>query len=73
MNISTLGEPRSAFTLSYTVSDEIRIPEHIRVGSGPGFLFELAGPRSKQHETSRFGQRMVAFRSRGDRPADPFT
>jgi 6-phosphofructokinase 1 len=47
MQTPTLGEPRFASQLSHTVSDDARIPENIEVGSEPGLLFELAGPRKK--------------------------
>jgi 6-phosphofructokinase 1 len=47
MNTPTLGEPRFASPQSHTVNDDIRIPEHIEVGTMPGLEFELAGPRAK--------------------------
>src|ERR1700752_4814611 len=47
MNTPTLGEPRFASTLSHTIGDDVRIPEHIEIGAEPGFQFELAGPRAK--------------------------
>jgi len=47
MNTPTLGEARFVSTKSHTTSDEIRIPQRIEVGSDPGILFELAGPRAK--------------------------
>ena len=47
MNVTTLGEPRFDSHHSHTVSDEIRIPEHIEAGADPGIQFELAGPRKK--------------------------
>ena len=47
MNVSTLGEPRFDSHHSHTISDEVRIPEHIEAGADPGMQFELAGPRKK--------------------------
>ena len=47
MNVSTLGEPRFDSHHSHTISDEVRIPEHIEDGADPGMQFELAGPRKK--------------------------
>src|SRR6476661_3676185 len=47
MNPITLGETRFDSKLSHTISDEVRIPEHIEIGAEPGFQFELAGPRAK--------------------------
>src|ERR1051325_8593444 len=48
MNTPTLGEARLVSKASdHTVSDDIRIPEHIEVGADPGLKFELAGPRAK--------------------------
>jgi len=47
MNVTTLGEPRFDSHHSHTISDEIRIPEHIETGADPGIQFELAGPRKK--------------------------
>lgn len=46
MNTPTLGEPRIASNRSHTVDDATRIPEHISIGSDPGHVFELAGPRA---------------------------
>src|ERR1043166_8170830 len=47
MNTPTLGEARFASKLSHTISDDVRIPEHIEVGAEPGLQFEIAGPRKK--------------------------
>ena len=47
MNIPTLGEARFASGASHSISDDVRIPERIEIGSDPGLQFELAGPRSK--------------------------
>jgi 6-phosphofructokinase 1 len=47
MNVPTLGEARFVSGLSHTISDDVRIPEHIVVGANPGLQFELAGPRKK--------------------------
>jgi 6-phosphofructokinase 1 len=47
MNSPTLGVARFPTKYTNTVSDEIRIPQNIEVGSEPGFRFELAGPREK--------------------------
>jgi len=47
MNTPTLGAARFPTKYVNTVDDEIRIPERIEVGAGPGFQFELAGPREK--------------------------
>ena len=47
MNTPTLGEARFSSNLSHTVSDDIRIPERIEIGTEPGLQFELAGPRAK--------------------------
>jgi 6-phosphofructokinase 1 len=47
MNSPTLGAARFPTKYTNTVSDEIRIPQNIEVGSEPGFRFELAGPREK--------------------------
>ena len=51
MNITTLGKPRYPSPIRRTVSDTLRVPEHI-VQEGPspaapGLLFEVAGPREK--------------------------
>src|SRR5438067_13821942 len=46
MNIPTLGEARFASGASHSISDDVRIPERIEIGSDPGLQFELAGPRS---------------------------
>src|ERR1700749_1939186 len=47
MNTPTLGQARFVSNLSYTIRDEVRIPERIEIGVEPGLQFELAGPRSK--------------------------
>ena len=47
MQIPTLGEPRFTSRKSHTISDDLRIPERIEIGSNPGHEFELAGPRAK--------------------------
>ena len=47
MNTPTLGEARFASNLSYTIRDDVRIPERIEIGAEPGLQFELAGPRAK--------------------------
>lgn len=47
MNTPTLGEPRFAFAHTHTISNELRIPERIEIGSEPGLQFALAGPRAK--------------------------
>ena len=47
MNTPTLGQARFASNLSYTIRDEVRIPERIEIGAEPGLQFELAGPRAK--------------------------
>jgi 6-phosphofructokinase 1 len=51
MNITVLGEPVFESPKRYTVSDSLRIPEHIVRDSATapkeGLLFELAGPRKK--------------------------
>ena len=47
MQTPTLGEPRFVSTRSHTISDDIRIPEHIEIGAEPGLQFELAGPRAR--------------------------
>ena len=47
MQTPTLGEARFPATPSHAVSDEVRIPERIEIGSEPGLQFELAGPRAK--------------------------
>ena len=47
MNIFTLGIPRFDSPLNRTISDDVRIPEHIEIGVDPGIQFELAGPRAK--------------------------
>ncbi len=46
MNTPNLGTARFASPLALTISDDIRIPENIEMGSDPGYLFELAGPRA---------------------------
>jgi 6-phosphofructokinase 1 len=47
MDCPNLGEPRFASSSSYTIGDDIRIPERIEIGSDPGLQFEVAGPRTK--------------------------
>lgn len=48
MNTPNLGEPRfDSKATSHTISDDVRIPEHIEIGADPGLQFELAGPRAK--------------------------
>lgn len=47
METPCLGVPRFNSPISYAISDDIRIPERIEVGSAPGLQFELAGPRAK--------------------------
>ncbi len=47
MNVPNLGTPQFVSPLKNTVRDDIRIPEHIEVGSDSGLHFELAGPRSQ--------------------------
>src|SRR3954469_11016044 len=48
MQTPNLGEARFASkTSEHTISDDIRIPERIEVGSQPGVQFEVAGPREK--------------------------
>src|ERR1041385_6425219 len=47
MNTPTLSEARFASKLSHTISDDVRIPEHIESGANPGLQFEQAGPRTK--------------------------
>ncbi len=51
MTVSVLGEPRFASPLRRSVSDSLRVPEHIahdpKSPPAAGLLFELAGPRAK--------------------------
>src|SRR6476659_6030390 len=48
MQTPNLGEAHFASkTSEHTISDDIRIPERIEVGSQPGIQCELAGPRAK--------------------------
>ncbi|HKP03781.1 MAG TPA: ATP-dependent 6-phosphofructokinase [Chthoniobacterales bacterium] len=47
MDVPSLGEGRFPSGLSHTISDDVRIPEHIEIGAEPGLQFELAGPRAK--------------------------
>ena len=47
MNTPSLGEARFTSRLGHTISDDVRIPERIEIGSEPGLQFELAGPREK--------------------------
>src|ERR1044071_6243154 len=46
MNVPTLGELRFDSKRSHTISDDVRIPEQIKIGAEPGLQFELAGPRA---------------------------
>ncbi len=51
MEITVLGEPRFTSPVRHTVSDSIRIPEHIlqeeHAPASAGLFFEMAGPRAK--------------------------
>jgi 6-phosphofructokinase 1 len=51
MNVTVLGEARFPSPIRRTVSDRLRIPEHISYDlsepPAPGLLFEVAGPRAK--------------------------
>jgi 6-phosphofructokinase 1 len=48
MNTPTLGQARFSSRVGrHSVSDDVRIPEHIKVGADPGLQFELAGPRAR--------------------------
>jgi len=48
MNAPNLGEPRFPSRAGrHAVSDDIRVPEQIEIGVGPGLQFEIAGPRAK--------------------------
>ena len=48
MSAPTLGRARFTSRAGHhSVSDDIRIPEHIEIGSDPSQEFELAGPRAK--------------------------
>lgn len=51
MNITLLGEPRFASPIPRTVSDTLRLPEHILLDPpappSTGLQFELAGPRAR--------------------------
>jgi 6-phosphofructokinase 1 len=47
MNTPNLGDPRFDSKRSHTISDDVRIPERIEIGTDPGLQFELAGPRAK--------------------------
>jgi 6-phosphofructokinase 1 len=42
-----LGDACFASTATHAVSDDVRIPERIEIGTKPGLQFELAGPRAK--------------------------
>jgi 6-phosphofructokinase 1 len=47
MNTPNLGEARFPSRAGrHSVSDDVRIPEHIESGRDPGLQFELAGPRA---------------------------
>ena len=49
MQTPNLGEAHFASkTCEHTISDDIRIPERIEVGSQPGVQFEAAGPRARR-------------------------
>src|SRR3954463_16692733 len=43
----TLGEACFDSRRSHTISEDVRIPERIEIGTEPGLEFELAGPRAK--------------------------
>ena len=51
MKITVLGKPRFASPIRRTISDGLRVPEHIMWGTRSpvpaGTLFELAGPRAR--------------------------
>jgi len=51
MNTPTLGEPRYASPIRRTVSDHLRVPEHIvsdpQAPPSSPLLFELAGARAR--------------------------
>jgi 6-phosphofructokinase 1 len=51
MTITTLGETQFTSPIRRTVSDDLRVPEHIEQDGQspptPGTLFELAGPRAR--------------------------
>jgi len=48
VNTPTLGEARFLSRAGrHSISDDVRIPEHIEVGADPGLQFELAGPRAR--------------------------
>jgi 6-phosphofructokinase 1 len=47
MDVPSLGEGCFPSALSHTISDDVRIPEHIEIGADSGWQFELAGPRAK--------------------------
>jgi hypothetical protein len=45
MNTPSLGEARfPSHAGRHSISDDVRIPEHIEAGTDPGLQFELAGP-----------------------------
>jgi len=51
MDVTVLGEARFPSPIGRTLSDSLRVPEHIvrdpQAPPGPELLFELAGPRAK--------------------------
>ena len=47
METSPLGPAQFVSRASHTISDDVRIPERIEIGAGPGLQFELAGPRAR--------------------------
>src|SRR5689334_1020152 len=47
MKTPNLGEARFDSKASHAISDDLRIPQRIEIGSEPGLQFELAGPRQK--------------------------
>ena len=48
MNTPSLGEARFRSGAGHhSISDDVRIPEHIEVGADAGLQFELAGPRAR--------------------------
>lgn len=51
MDITSLGEPKFPSPLGRGIDEDLRVPEKIiknlKGSDDPGFLFELAGPRSK--------------------------
>ena len=48
MKTPSLGKARFLSRAGrHSISDDVRIPEHIEVGADPGVQFELAGPRAR--------------------------